>query len=311
VSNGEEGSVREIILVCAVLTVLFADPHGAWAYGDNAHPHAAPGTRAKLVPIAPGTRVEDRAPETWSHLVIKSRPRLASGDLQTLPRSAFRTAGLFRTVILADIGPGDDEASTLVLRRIGVGLSVPVAAGGDVVVESGRLAELGIRLGFMEKAVLQAAEAELARGRLVASTPTFALYRGPAMVQVGQSHQSVDLYYAFLVDPRRGSLRVLLWPQSVARAGATTLATPVELSPNLLFDCDLNVKAKRLLGTVPTSWSFAMESLPPGKTRPISPALAIYLAEDIQRRDPIRMEQAIRNALTVRRPPVEQPASGS
>ena len=178
-------------------------------------------------------------------------------------------------------------------------------------VDSGRLPELGIRLGLMEKAVLQAAEAELARGRLVAWTSTFALYRGPAMLQVGHSHQKVDLFYAFLVDPRRGMLRVLVWPQGVQEDGPTTQAMPVELSPNLLFECPLNVRADRLLGVLPTSWSFAMESVPPGMPRPISAALARYLAENVQRPDPVRMEQAIREALRVRRSPIEQPVSGS
>jgi hypothetical protein len=86
---------------------------------------------------------------------------------------------------------------------------------------------------------------------------------------------------------------------------------PVELRPNLNFDCQLDVKAKRLLGTIPTSWSFAMQSLPPGKPRPISPALATYLADDAQPRDPVRTEQLIRKALTSSRSPDVQPASGS
>jgi protease-4 len=57
--------------------------------------------------------------------VIKCLPRLASGDLETLPRVAFRTATLIRTMILADVGRSADAPSRYVLRRVGVGLCVP------------------------------------------------------------------------------------------------------------------------------------------------------------------------------------------
>jgi hypothetical protein len=289
----------------AVVFALVAAPNGIRAGGDDDHAHAGPAHRAKLVPLGPGTLVEDQPPRGWSHLVIKSRPYVASGDLETLLRSAFRTAALIRTVILADVGPRDDDPRRFVLRRVGIGLCIPNPARGDVVVDSGRLGELGVRLGLMEKIVLQSAEAEVAQGRLIASTPTFALNCGPTILQMGQAHQKVELSYAFLVDQQSGDLRVLVWPQAARRGGPAAPARLLELRPNLLFDCPLNVKAKRLLGTVPTSWSFAMESLPPGQPRPISPALGRYLAGDTQPRDPEWIEQALQSTITGRQAPAE------
>jgi len=236
----------------------------------------------------------------WSHLVVKSLTRLASGDLGTLPRSAFRTAALIRTVILADVGRSADDPSRFALRRVGVGLCVPDLSKGDVVVESGRLEESDVKLGMMEKIVLQSAEAELALGRLVARGPTFALYHGPAVLEVEGVHHKVELFYAFLVDERSGALRVLVWSEEARNSGPAAPARLVELRPNLVFDCPLNVKAERLLGTVPVSWSFAMESLPPGQPRPMTSDLRRYLGGDAQQRDPERMEQALRQALTGR-----------
>jgi hypothetical protein len=244
--------------------------------------------------------VGQRPPRNWSHLVIKSIPRLASGDLGTLPRSAFRTATLFRTVILADVGQSADHPAKFVLRRIGIGLCVPVRSRGDVIVRSGRLEELGIGLGMVEKVVLRSAEAELAKGRLIASGPTFAMYRGPVKMQVGQIHQSVELTYALLVDEHTGALRVLVWSQEVTKDGLAAPAELVELPPNLDFDCPLDVQAERLLGTVPVSWSFAMENLPPGRPVALSPGLARCLARDALLGDSEAMEQALRRALTGR-----------
>ena len=259
----------------------------------------------------PAPLVGDQPPRTWSHLVIKCLPRLASGDLETLPRSAFRTATLIHTVILADVGRSADDPSRFALRRVGVGLCIPDPQRGDIVVESGRLEELGVKLGMIEKFVLQSAEAELAQGRLIARGPAFALV--PRTVcPVGDEgvHHEIELFYAFLVDEQNGALRVLVWPEEARKGGPTAPARLVELRPNLVFDCPLNVKAERLLGTVPVSWSFAMESLPPGQPRPITPDLMRYLVGDAQRRDLEGIEQALRRALTGRRSQVERTSRG-
>jgi len=290
---------RNAVLLALALALVVV-PKGLRSGGEDCRAEPGQVRRAELVRIAPGTLVGDRPLKRWTHLVIKSLPRLASGDLGTLPRSAFRTAALIRTVILADVGRSADDPSRFALRRVGVGLCVPDPSKGDVVVESGRLEESGVKLGMMEKIVLQSAEAELALGRLIARGPAFALYHGPAVLRVEGVHHKVELFYAFLVDEQSGALRVLLWSEEAREGGPAAPARLVELRPNLVFDCPLNVKAERLLGTVPVSWSFAMESLPPGQPRPMTPDLRRYLGGDARQRDPERMEQALRRAFTGR-----------
>ena len=76
--------------------------------------------------------VDAGPPEGWSHRVIRSRPKLASGELASLPESAQVTATLLRTVITVDVvGRG----SAYRLARVGVGNAVPVG-GREVVVTS-------------------------------------------------------------------------------------------------------------------------------------------------------------------------------
>jgi hypothetical protein len=299
------------ITMNAVLLVVVAASNGLRLCGDEYRADARGLRRAELVPIAPGTVIGDQPPKTWSNLVIKALPRLASGDLGTLPRSAFRTAALIRTVILADVGRSADDASRFALRRVGIGLCIPDPSRGDVVVDSGRLKETGVRLGMLEKVVLKSAEDELGQGRLIAPSPTFALYRGPTVLNVGQVHRRVELTYAFLVDEKSGALRVLVWSEEARKDRLAVPARLKELKPNLVFDCPLNVKAERLLGTVPVSWSFAMESLPPGQSRPITPDLRRWLAGDEQRRDLDRLEDALRQALTAFQKQVQQGSAGS
>jgi hypothetical protein len=295
---------------CTAFLVLGGASGLLRASGDDDRADAGRGRRTELVSIAPGTVVGNQPPSTWSHLVIKSIPRLASGDLETLPRPAFGTATLFRTVILADVGRSADDPSRFVLRRVGIGLCVPGLSRGDVVVRSSRLDELGVRLGMVDRIVLRSAEAELAKGRLIAAGPAFALYRGPTMIQVGQAHHRVELTYALLVDEQSGALRVVVWSQETIKEGLAAPAKLVELTPNLIFDCPLNVKAQKVLGSVPVSWSFAMESLPPGKPASITLDLARCLARDVQSSDPERMEQALRRALTEHQTQPERTSGG-
>ncbi len=110
---------RNAVLLALALVVV---PNGLRAGGEDYRAEPRRGRRAELVRIAPGTLVGDQPPRMWSHLVIKSLPRLASGDLETLPRSAFRTAALMRTVILADVGRSAEDPTRFALRRVGVGL---------------------------------------------------------------------------------------------------------------------------------------------------------------------------------------------
>src|SRR5258707_5823461 len=59
----------------------------------------------ELVSLDPGTQLDQALPPGWTHLVVKSVPRLESGDLESLPEMARGTAALFRTAILAEVKP--------------------------------------------------------------------------------------------------------------------------------------------------------------------------------------------------------------
>ena len=82
---------------------------------------------ARLVHLDPGSRLEGQsAPQGWSHLVIKSVPNLATGDLDTVSNQAFETARRIRPVIVADIRRSEAEfGSSYYLARVGVGICAP------------------------------------------------------------------------------------------------------------------------------------------------------------------------------------------
>jgi hypothetical protein len=217
-----------------------------------------------LVFLQPGLRISDKPPKGWSHLVLKSLPRLVSGDRSGLPAEASKMATFFRTAIVADIQPADPDEKNFVLAQVGVGICVPQDDVHDVVVSSDRIDALGLHLSTVERLVLDAAEAELAEGRIIARTPTFALFRTPATLVVGGKHRKIALYYAFCVEGSTGQLYSAVWamrPESEPQVAPSAL---VKLGAKSIFDCELDVKVKRILGTIPFSWSFAMRTLPPG-----------------------------------------------
>jgi len=237
--------------------------------------HVVGMSHPQLVYLQPGLRIDKNTPKGWTHLVIKSIPRITSGDRGTLPASSLKTATLFRNVILANVKPVDADEKDFELARIGVGTCIPRPdEDHDIVVSADRLDALGLNLSTVERLVLDAVEAEMKEGRIIARTPTFALFRSPVTVVVGgNKHHKVNLYYAFYVERTTGRLQVGIWTMRTEPELQQAPATMYVLAPNPNFDCELDVKAKRILGTVPYSWSFAMRYLPPGRPLRVSPAL--------------------------------------
>jgi hypothetical protein len=251
--------------VCGIGTgvVLLSALGTAGVAGDGRATGAKRAALPELVLVAPGTRVKDEPPRGWSHLVLKSIPRLESGDLDTLPSFASATATLFRSVILADVRPGPGGGAPYRLARVGLGLCVP-AGGVDTVVIPDRAGEAPFALGMIERTVLDRAHAELKKARLVARAERFAVLASPSELRVEGRHEHVWLFYAFVTNPADGKIDVIVWTTTADPARKALLSSLTLLPPRLIERCGLDVRAERLLGALPVNWSFAMVAPPPG-----------------------------------------------
>ena len=256
----------------------------ALSRGDSAVP--------RLVLLAPGTPVVGGLPENWSDRVIRSVPRLSSGKVGTLPESAKNSATRFRTTILADVIQG---VGGYRLRTIGVGNAVPFGERELVVTPKGP-AEVRATLSTIERIVAQRAFDELARGRLVAATPTFALLRTPARLVVKGRHEEVDLYYGVFVDPDSGAIRTLNWATLPGKPHPPSRMTL--LPTDDVFDCGLDVRVTRKVGPWSVAWSFAMASLPPGKSVPVPDDAALLIeSNSTGTGDPAAVEETLRGLI--------------
>ena len=264
-------------------------------------------SQPKLVFLKPGLRIAKKPPDGWSHLVIKSIPRLASGDSSSLPAGSSKTATLFRSVLLANVKPVDINEKDFELTQIGVGICIPDPQDEDqdIVVSADMLSALGLNhLTTVQRMVLDAAELEMAEGRIIARTATFALFRSPVTILdtvTGGKHSKANINYAFCVNRTTGRLDVAVWTMKPESSPQQAPATMVKLAADAVFPCDLDVRVKRILRTVPYSWSFAMKDLPPGKKLSVPHALGTLIVETSRHpaeSDPDELERLLRKAFS-------------
>jgi hypothetical protein len=269
-------------------------------------------SQPRLVYLKPGLRIQKKAPKGWTHLVVKSLPRLASGDRASLPAGSSKTASLFHNVLLANVKPVDMNEKDFELTQVGLGICVPNPQdeAEDIVVTADHLDALGLdHLTMVQRMVLDAAEVEMAEGRIIARTTTFALFRSPVtMLDAAGKHAKFNLHYAFCVERTTGRLHVGVWTMRQSGEPLQAPVTMVKLESDAMFPCDVDVHARRILGTVPFSWSFAVRSLPPGQKLRVPPALGRQIVETSRHpveSDPGELERLLLETLS----PVADPSN--
>ena len=283
---------RRTLALLSALCILVLAPgmrgrlFGTW---EETNRQALPGTSpvfeaappARLVRLEPGCRIEGtQPPEGWSHLVIKTIPMLSTGDLDTVSAQAFETARRVRPVILADVRQSSAAAeSSFRLDRVGVGLCAPGAEPNTERVVSPTSIE-GTKGPWTTKQrlILAAMALETSGARLVAATSNFALLRTPVTFLISRTHQKIDVCYALLVNPRQGELQTLVWLDQAATDGQGAAPIIARRFAAPVFDSPMDVKAGKILGSIPVTWSFAIRELPPGVDLTLPPELSTLLA---------------------------------
>lgn len=249
-----------------------------------------------LVTLKPGTVIDNAPTKGWTNAIIKTITFVESGDVDTLPAFAQKTASRFRTVIMADVrkgGPRDSYG----LHRVGVGLCLDLK-GKDTVISSATLKQQKVELGTVDGLVLGRAEKAIGRSHLAARTSSFALYDTfvELMDQSG-AHHSIILRYALVLDSKTGEIRTVYWTMAEKPERRQTPEAVVLISPGSEFHCGIHIAARRVFGRLAASWGFAMVKLPPGKSIAMTPELKeLGLQEDFSG-DARELETLVREVL--------------
>jgi len=257
-------------------------------------------TPRRVDAVPPGTVIPDRAPKGWTHLIIRSHPRIGEEASKEVSPTTVRMASFLFTTIIADVRADRraEAASRFYLSKVAVGVGTRV--NGQFMVLSGDTHEkLGAKLGFLDRMVLGGGEAQVKKIRYVARSRTMALIDCPSVLARNGKHTRVLLRYAVIVDPETGCLETLVWllvPDE--KGGYTGPVGPVQwLAQNMVEDCILRVDSGEFILGFPTEIAFAVERIPRGRIAlepsgefkrnaaktPLTPALAESLHRQLGR----------------------------
>ena len=210
------------------------------------------GVRLEL--IRPGTVIGSQAPAGWTHLVLKSWPRLPDNQKKLVNEMTARLAVTFFTATTADVVAEDVQgARQFRLSRLGFGVGSRVR-GRDMILSPATEAQLGADLGFIGRQVLGEVCQRQQEIRLVAASTTAAIVDTPVFMPRGRGHRKAILRYVFLVDPRTGRLDTLVWRIDLDPRGSYEGAVgAIEwLPPRLMVDAVLQVDVREFRLGIPS-----------------------------------------------------------
>ena len=226
-------------------------------------------SRQPLGQIPPGTVIGEQAPSGWTHLIVKSQPRIRDQDLALLDPRNIELASLFFTALLARVEPvADSDPLRYRLDDAAVGFGTPVK-GRDTILTPPSSYKLKAPIGLAGRIVLRACITERSTCCWAARSETFGLLDTPATMLRDGKHRTVVLRYALLVDAQRGTLDVVLWRIDRNPAG-DYLAPPGEahwLPPDRHVDCTLAFDSEQSLLGIPARSAFAIEAIPQGRVQ--------------------------------------------
>ena len=231
--------------------------------------------------IAPGTVIDRTAPPGWSHLVIKSLPRVKPGEEKKVPSNlvtgsagTVRMASWMFTAFVADVTPElPGHPTRYRLRALGLGLGSS-SNGRDIVYTPETAKQFGVNLDWITKEILTKGYATQRMAVTVLHGSSFALMDTPVWFRCTDKNRLVRYRYALLVDPPTGRLDVLVWSLGGDGGGCNELTELVRVLPDTIDEAELVPDPTEFNAAgIPTDAAFAVEKLPPGRRIAIPPEL--------------------------------------
>jgi hypothetical protein len=255
--------------------------------------------------IPPWTIIGDLPPQGWSHLIIKTRYKVANKAEGLVSVVADGVACIFTSILArVEVVPGEaGPRHRLADLAVGAGAGI---AGKDTILSTATRGKFGADLKIVGWISLTEHEKRWPKVLIRARSNTMAVLDDPAFLDRDGGHHPVVLRYVVLVEPRTGRLETLVWRVDVDKAGEYQGAVgPMEwLPPNMMGHCLLHYAPSRFSLGLPEPGSLALQSLPPGHTQvPIADALHEVLG--LLRFTPEQareMEKRLRNLVFSKRP---------
>lgn len=225
--------------------------------------------------IEPGTIVEKAAPKGWSHLVLKSLPRVREDQKKDLPELTVDKASWMFTAFLANV---KQDGGRYKFDKAALGLGAK-AKDRDTILTAETGKKLGGNLGLFGGEILNKGYEVQKKAVLVFSGPSMALIDTPVWFRVGDDNKMVRYRYALLVDAASGRLETIVWRLGTDGVG-TSFDDAVWLKPDTVDVAELVVDKKKVnrLG-IPADDAFAVDKMPGGRKLPIPAELQKLAAQ--------------------------------
>lgn len=210
--------------------------------------------------IAPGTVIDRSPPAGWSHLVLKSLPRVRDEHRSKLNGLTVRMAAWMFTAIVADVRRIEEPNGRFHLRSVALGLGA-AAEGRDTIVTPETAEQFGIEMNWFKREILKTGYETQAQSRLVVHGPTFGLMDTPVSYRCGERNRSVRFRYALLVDGLSGRLDVLVWLLD-GDGGCGNVNSVAILAPNTVDPVELIPDMEEFRLGIPSDKAFGVDRLP-------------------------------------------------
>lgn len=267
--------------VRAVITLLIL---GSNTSGWSQITSPSQGTSPPLIDLTPktlpvlqaGIVVGEQAAFGYSDLLTLVLPRLASGDIESLPDYSKDFARMFQMTILANVvqlGVGDQQV--FALEKIGIGFAMNIE-GKTTIVTSATANDLGANLGIIGRRILSGNETCLDDVVQVARTDRLVIFDAQNNMLIGDKHESRILRYFVWVSPASGKLGILVWQLNDDGNGQYTVdSDKMQLLPGgMKEDRRIHVSSAGFLRSrIPKPDRFALEQIPQGTPVPFSPRM--------------------------------------
>lgn len=217
-------------------------------------------------------------PKGWSHLIIKSKPRVDDADRSKVSRFQVHMAELIFTVNVADVVADmtEDGQKDYALTRLGLGLGANLQDKDTTLVPEdmtrARSRELGammLRLN-LGRTLVDEVRKHQKEARLVAATRRTALLDTPVFARRPMGHRKSIIRHYHRVDAETGELTVATWLIDLDNTGSYAQAVgPVQVLPaNMVSDAVMRVDTNEInrLG-IPNERAFAVVSGPIGEKK--------------------------------------------
>ena len=267
--RGQRVAVATFLLASCVIPGSTAAPPAAVISS------AIPGVdmaRKPVPQLMPGTLVGNPQQSGYSNVVTLAMPRLASGEIDSLPEYAKRYAGMFHFTVLANIKTVTAGNRTdYLLDRFGVGLSMDINRQ-LVIVTPDTANRLGANLQMIERGILKGNEKDLKVITQVARTSRMIIFDASINMLIDDKHRKRILRYFVWASPASGKLGVLVWLLGDQKSAQYAIESSCMqlLPPDYREDRAIHVSKGPLLSNIPTANRFALAQIPQGTPVPFS-----------------------------------------